>query len=181
MSKKKIQQNKNGAQALFLIDIEPLFVTDETRRTLSSIENTLRDTQYDWYVIGEYSQKNISRQSHEKKVWETKEGRLPKHEETLSRCRELIPQDKIYGIVKTTHSLFGNDETLSLFLKKNNIEGVDIVGFETHDCVLATAFDCIDRDLPVRVLENGTSSKNPLHHRAGLSVLRALSLTDNGE
>ncbi len=53
-------------------------------------------------------------------------------------------------------------------LKKNNIQVVDLCGFDTDCCVLATAYDLFDLGIKPVVLENLTwsTSKDQLHKSA---------------
>ncbi len=59
-------------------------------------------------------------------------------------------------------------------LRRNNISEVDLCGFDTDCCVLATAYDLFDQGIKPVVLENLTwsTSKERLHAPALKMLLR---------
>lgn len=72
----------------------------------------------------------------------------------------------VIRVVKSTRSLFGSDALLATKLRCRGIQEVHIAGLETHDCVLATAFDAFDHGFRTFVLADVCASKQVGLHRA---------------
>ena len=54
-----------------------------------------------------------------------------------------------------------------------------MVGAETHDCVLAAAYDAFAAGFPVYAIEECIELGIPGRHEAGLTLLRWQSMTNN--
>jgi nicotinamidase-related amidase len=91
----------------------------------------------------------------------------------------VLAQHDPLHIIKETRSTFKGDQDLVAYFKERGIEEVHLVGTETHDCVLATAYDAFAADFPVYALEECIESGTPGRHEAGLMLLRWQSMTNN--
>lgn len=171
-------ETKTTKRALMIVDVEPCFLNDETERILPLIENEVRKGGYDIFVIGEYTKNANMRDSKEKRSWKYHHDKPSPYEKTVANIRRKLPVSKLHSVVKSTRSLFGNTSELAKYLAQKKITDITIVGVETHECVLATAFDAMDSDFKTTVLESCVASKDVMNHEAGIRILRAMRLTD---
>lgn len=90
-----------------------------------------------------------------------------------------MPSETVH-VIKDTKSVFKGNASLSKILKKKQIKEVHIVGLDTNDCVLATAYEAFDLGFFTYVIEECTeSSSSEKLHKQGLGLLRHLNLTNN--
>lgn len=71
---------------------------------------------------------------------------------------------------KTTYSAFGCAQFVAYLLKRN-VRSLVLTGVETDVCVLATAFDAVDRGLQVVVAADAVTSWSLASHRATLELV----------
>ncbi len=90
------------------------------------------------------------------------------------------PTDQLV-LQKSTKSAFEVDANrLENFLTRHRIEEVHLVGADTNDCILATAYAAFDRGFFAYVLEECVcASGGAGQHRAGLTCLRHAHLTNH--
>lgn len=74
---------------------------------------------------------------------------------------------------------YEGDQDLSAYLTARGIKEVHLVDLETHDCVLATAYDAFAAGYPVYELEECCESGTPGRHDVGLTILRWQNMTNN--
>lgn len=72
----------------------------------------------------------------------------------------LRPHNPLH-VIKDTRSTFKGNQDLAAYFKERGIEEVHLVGTETHDCVLATAYDAFAAGFPVYALEECIESGTP--------------------
>jgi nicotinamidase-related amidase len=76
-------------------------------------------------------------------------------------------------VVISKHGLAPDPEALVPALRRQEVQWVDLCGFDTDQCVLATALLLWDRAIVPRVLaELCSSSGGPEMHESGLAIIR---------
>lgn len=160
-------------RALILIDIQPAFINKRNKKIIKNIQNLLKTKKYDLYIESVFHAEKDS-------IWNKQtKWFLPKNKNThtLNEILSLLPQETIH-IEKSTKSVFKGNKNLLSILKRNKIEEVHIVGLDTNDCVLATAYESFDLGFFTYVIESccDSSSSKELH-KEGINLLRHVSLT----
>ena len=100
----------------------------------------------------------------------------------------LSKKDNVVNAFKQTKSVFKSDyydnantfnTSIEDILRNEKIEEVHIIGLDTNDCVLATAYEAFDLGYFTYVIEEGTqsSSGNGLHMKA-IDLLRHVGLSN---
>jgi nicotinamidase-related amidase len=167
--------NTGRKRALIVVDLQPAFIKDHNSHIIPKVKALLEQVSYDAYVEAVFSAEKGS-------LWDIQQAWVcPESPETRSvdEIRKLIESKNPLKVHKHTRSVFRGDQDVVTFLKKNNIEEVHIVGTETNDCVLATAFDAFDSGFPVYVLEECCESTTKKRHQLGLELLRTHKMTNN--
>jgi nicotinamidase-related amidase len=87
---------------------------------------------------------------------------------------ELLPEvARAADMVVSKHGLAPDPEELVPALRRHDVQRVDLCGFDTDQCVLATALLLWDRAIVPQVLaELCSSSGGPEMHEAGLVITR---------
>jgi nicotinamidase/pyrazinamidase len=84
-------------------------------------------------------------------------------------CDGFTPfADLIYD--KTRYSGFFNTE-LDIFLRKDNVKSVCLVGIETHISILYTAEELRNRNVDVTIIEPLTASRDDYMHNVAMSLM----------
>lgn len=153
-------------RALIIVDVQYVFLK-RSDKVVKSIVSLLKKVKYDLYVEAVlYAEKGS--------IWDIQTGWLwPKNKKTHTdnRILSLLPKNAIH-IEKTTKSAFKGNKNLKEILKKNNIDEVHIVGLDTNDCVLATAYESFDLGFKTYVIkECCDSSSSKSMHDYGIEVL----------
>ena len=164
----------NRKKALILVDVQPDFVYKRKTNTVRNIQDLLKSVKYEAYVECIFHAEKGS-------LWDKETGwTLPKNKKfhTVGDILKLLPEDTIH-IEKTTKSAFKGNKNIEIFLKKKGIKEVHIVGFDTNDCVLATAYESFDLGFFTYVIEEcvQSSSSNKINEHA-LNLLRHVNLTN---
>jgi len=152
--------------ALIVVDVQEGFVTAETRATVPRITDHVRrhGDRYASIIATRFVNRPGSlyvTERHWPEMMAEPDTRLV---EEISECADLI---------LTKHGLApGRDEMLSALLELD-ISRVDLCGFDTDQCVLATAILLWDGGIAPRILAPLCSSSGGSDmHQAGLSMLR---------
>src|SRR5579859_4342587 len=159
-------------KALLIIDVQPAFLR-RGNAVVQHIVSLLRTTAYDVYVEAVFHAEAGS-------LWDRQTGWVCPRDErthTVPAILALLPADAMH-VEKTTKSAFKGDVDLASFLRDRGIVEVYIVGLDTNDCVLATAYESFDLGFATYVIEDccASSSSRALHDQ-GLALLRHVSLT----
>ena len=87
---------------------------------------------------------------------------------------ELLPEvARAADVVVSKHGLAPDPEELVPALRDRDVQAADLCGFDTDQCVLATALLLWDAAIAPRVLaELCSSSGGPDMHEAGLAIAR---------
>lgn len=163
-------------KALLIIDVQPGFLNKRNRQIISRIKRLIGKASYDLYVDAVFN-------AEKKSIWDKQtnwtlpQGRLTK---TVGELIKSLQAKKWLSIKKQTKSAFKGVPSLQAVLKKNKITEVHIVGLDTNDCILATAYEAFDLGYFTYVLEECTeSSANLATHTAAVKILRHVNLTNN--
>jgi nicotinamidase-related amidase len=162
-------------KALIVVDLQPAFIKDHNSHIVPKVKALLERVAYDAYVEAVFSAEKDS-------LWDVQQKWIcPEDEEThtVDEIRELLASKKPLRVHKHTRSAFRGNQDVAAFLEEKGIEEVHLVGTETNDCVLATAFDAFDSGYPVYVLEECCESATPGRHQMGLDLLRLQGMTNN--
>jgi len=171
--------NSEKKKALFIVDVQNIFLTKKNEYIISNIEKLIQNTKYELYVNAVfYADKNSiwARQTQ----WTVPKKKAKSHPRIIKALKNLTPIE----IVKQSKSCFKGDEVDSsdilYTLFKHDINEIHIVGLDTNDCVLATAYEAFDYEFSTYVIEECTqSSSGKSIHEAGLKLLRHVNLTNN--
>jgi nicotinamidase-related amidase len=165
----------NRKRALVVIDLQPAFVKLHNQHIVSNIISLIKNVPYDAYVEAVFH-------AEEGSLWDLQQGfTVPQDEgmRTVNEVMEVLRPHNPLHVIKETRSTFKGDQDLVTYFKERGIEEVHLVGTETHDCVLATAYDAFAAGFPVYALEECIESGTPGRHEAGLTLLRWQSMTNN--
>ncbi|MDO8564205.1 MAG: isochorismatase family cysteine hydrolase [Nanoarchaeota archaeon] len=160
-------------KALIIVDVQEAFINKRNKKIIKSIQKLLKTRRYDLYIESVFHAEKGS-------LWNKQTGWIcPKDENThtVREVLDLLPKETIH-IEKTTKSVFKGNKNLGAILKKNKIEEVHIVGLDTNDCILATAYESFDFGFFTYVIESCcNSSSSQKLHKEGIDILRHVSLT----
>lgn len=162
-------------KALIVVDLQPAFVKKHNAHIIPKVEALLQKVEYDAYVEAVFSAEKGS-------LWDIQQEWIcPVGEDThtVEGVKELLASKNPLIVHKHTRSVFRGDQDVTTFLRKHNIEEIHLVGTETNDCVLATAFDAFDSGFPVYVLEECCEAATEGRHQMGLDILRLQGMTNN--
>jgi nicotinamidase-related amidase len=136
---------------------------------VDNILKLLDDKKYDLYVEATFHAEKGSLWEKQQN-WICPEGRSTK---TISEISNKLAQFDPIKIHKETKSVFKGDSDVFAALRKGGISEVHVVGLDTNDCVMATAFESFDLGFLTYVIENccQSSSSDELHEYA-LEILR---------
>ncbi len=163
-------QKSGRKTALIIVDIQSGFITDENKWILPNVKKLLTEEVYDLYIEATFHADPGS-------LWDKQTEWTFPYEPTMPDIKSLIPERAVQ-VIKATKSVFGGDKDVVKILKENDIEEVHIIGLDTNDCVMATAFDAFDAGFFTYVIEDCTESSNGSHLRdTALEILRNVDLT----
>lgn len=161
--------------ALLIIDVQPDFLNKRTRHIVKNIVTLLNEVEYDLYCVALFHAEKGS-------LWDRQTGWLLKKDKDthLARTLQKVLPPHIIHIDKQSKSVFKGNKDLQTILKKNNIKEIHIVGLDTNDCILASAFEAFDLGFFTYVIEEccDANSSAALNKKA-LSVLRKQKITNN--
>jgi nicotinamidase-related amidase len=162
-------------KALIVVDLQPAFIKDHNSHIVPKVKSLLENVEYGAYVEAVFSAEKGS-------LWDVQQQWIcpeTKETHTVDEVKELLDSKNPLKVHKHTRSVFRGDQDVAAYLKEHGIEEVHLVGTETNDCVLATAFDAFDSGFPVYVLEECCESATVGRHQIGLDLLRIQGMTNN--
>lgn len=162
-------------RALIVIDLQPAFIKPHNEHIVPNITNLIKNVPYDAYIEAVFHAEKGS-------LWDTQQNWFCPQDEnmrTVDEVADVLAPHKPLRVVKETRSTFKGDQDVAAYLSQYDIEEVHLVGTETHDCVLATAYDTFAAGFPVYALEECCESGTPGRHEVGLTILRWQSMTNN--
>lgn len=167
--------NTGHKKALIVVDLQPAFIKTHNQHIVPKIKKLIENVGYDAYVEATFSAEKGS-------LWDTQQDWIcPKNKDTrtVDEIRELLEPLKPLQVHKHGRSVFMGDRDVVKFLKENDIEEVHLVGTETNDCVMATAFSTFDNGFPVYLIEECCESATEGRHDEGLTLLRYQGMTNS--
>lgn len=167
--------NSNRKKALIIVDVQSAFINRRNKYTVNNICKFISSTNYDLYVNAIFHAEKGS-------IWDKQtDWILPKDKDfhTVEEIDSLLKTKKVIHIEKTTKSVFKGNLDLKKILKDYEIQEVHIVGFDTDDCILATAYESFDYGFFTYVIEECCGSENIRDHKRALGTLNRMNLTNN--
>lgn len=167
--------NTGRKKALIVVDLQPAFIKPHNAHIISYVKSIIQQVPYDAYVEAVFS-------AEEDSLWQQQqEWFSPQNEDTrtVDEVKALLADKNPLQVHKSTRSVFRGDQDVTTYLKQQGIEEIHLVGTETNDCVLATAFDAFDSGFPVYVLEECCESATEGRHDMGVQLLRIQGMTNN--
>jgi len=151
-------------KALFVIDVQKLFENKETKFIARKINNYIKENKNKYSLIIFTVFKN----NPESPLWRIlkwKGCNKGKDIEIMNQLSNLVDNSKI--IFRNTYSLLKSPQ-VKIKLKKYKIGQIDICGFDTDACILATTYDLFDSGYKPVILKNlcFSTSKEKLHKSA---------------
>src|SRR3989338_2869553 len=127
-------------KALLLVDVQPAFVNHRNKHIIKSIAHLVKTIPYDFYAIALFHAEKGS-------LWDKQQNWICPQDTRFHIPLELagLLKDKnCVHIKKSTKSVFKGNKDLAALLKNKKIKEVHVVGFDTNDCVLASAYEAFD-------------------------------------
>ena len=151
-------------KALFVIDAQKFFENKETKSITRKINNYIEKNKGKYSLIIFTVFKNDPK-SPLWRIFKWKKCNKEEDIEIVNEFSNLVDNSKI--IFRNTYSLFKVPQ-VQRRLKRFKIKQVDICGFDTDCCVLATTYDLFDSGYKAVILENlsFSTSKEKLHKSA---------------
>ena len=176
MNTKKIPiPESHFKRALFLVDIQRGFIKDWNKSFLLNVHKLFAQEAYDLYF-------EISFHAEKGSLWDKETHWTFPYEPTTPEVMELIKNKKVIHVVKETKSAFKGNKDVKKILDENGIKEVHIIGFDSSDCVFATAQEAFDLGYYTYVIEECTgASEGEKIHTDAIEILRNLGLTNHSE
>ncbi|MES3031769.1 MAG: isochorismatase family protein [Patescibacteria group bacterium] len=163
----------NKKKALILVDIQHGFIKRWGKSFLRNLKDLIIKEKYDLYV-------EVTFHAEKGSLWDKQTNWTFPYESTVPEVLDLLKGKKVIKVIKETRSAFKGNVRLYPALKKNKIEEVHVVGFDSNDCVFATAQEAFDLGFFTYVIEECTgASQGEKIHKSAISILRNLGLTNN--
>src|SRR3989338_6310539 len=163
-------------KALLIVDVQPSFVNSRNKHVVNNIATLFEKVSYDLYVTAVFHAEKGS-------LWYKQQGWICPRDNNfyiLPQINDLLKDKKSVSIEKITKSIFKGNPDLLKLLKAHCIEEVHIVGFDTNDCVLASAYEAFDLGFFTYIIEECCeSSSSSTLHRWALALLRKQNMTNN--
>ena len=157
-------------KALIVVDVQKFFLTQKTRSIIKRIQEYLKNNSSGYELIYCTVFKNDSSSP----LWQLSEWKDCVASPDTDICDEIRqftnPQNLFYKNILSAAKVPQIKEGLF----RHKISEVDLCGFDTDCCVLATAYDLFDQGLKPVILQNLTwsTSKEKLHGPALKMLLR---------
>ena len=166
-----------ASRALLIIDVQHAFLTRNTAPAVSAIVRLVEQGDYDLFVTAQYGKAAMPhKRAMQKSLWERAYGHLHRSNQILPAVQEALGDRRVLQVAKSSRSLFGDGTRLATALRRRGVNEVHVIGFETHDCVLATAFDAFDHNFTTYVIARACASKRRSRHDAALQILRSANM-----
>ena len=163
-------------KALIVIDVQKYFLNEETKPIVKRIQRFLKEKSNKYSAIYFTIFKNNPKSS----LWQISGWKDCKDSPDIDVCDEI---KKFTNGMNLFHKNFLSAYKIPKIkrgLKENKILEVDICGFDTDCCVLATAYDLFDSGIKPVVLENLTwsTSTEKLHNPALQMIKRNIGFVE---
>ena len=168
--------NSGRKKALFLIDIQSDFLDARNKYIIDNIKKLLDKVKYDIYIEAVFYSKKGS-------LWDLQQHiifPLGDKTKTVDDLKNVYSKLKIVQVKKQTRSIFKEDQNKLLqILKDNDIEEVHLVGTQTNDCILASAFDAFDNGYIPYVIEECCETATKELQKYGIALFRRQHMSNN--
>lgn len=168
--------NPQKKRALIVVDVQAPFINEHNQKILPNIAKVIKKGKYIAIVEVVFS-------TEKNPLWEKQDHWTCPFSDTLEQIKKLLPdtQNKVY-VHKSTKSAWKGDKDLLAFFKKLSVEEIHIVGLDTNDCVLATAYESFDLGFQTYVIEEATHASGGSNLKgAAIEILRNVDLTNHSE
>lgn len=162
-------------KALIVVDLQPAMLKPHNGHIVPKIASLIKQVPYDTYVEAVWHSDNDS-------LWgEMMHVDHPKDDttHTVDVVHNLLVPHHPLQVTKTSRSVFMGDQDVAVYLRKQGIEEVHLVGTETNDCVFATTMSAFDLGFRPYVLEECCEALYEGRHGQGVQLLRYQKLTNN--
>ncbi len=171
----KTEMIKNKC-ALIVVDVQQSFLNDRNSYIVGNILKLLDGHRYDLYVEATFHAETGS-------LWEVQQNWIcPQGEktETIKIVSDALRSLNPIKVTKETKSVFkGNKDIVGIF-REQGIKEVHVVGVDSNDCVLATAYESFDLGFLTYVIEDCCESSSSVRlHQCALEILRGQDMTRN--
>lgn len=162
-------------KALIVIDVQNYFLNSATKPIVKKIQQYLKNQSKQYAAIYFTVFKNNSQAP----LWKISGWQGCTAAPETAICHELAEftnkNNLIYKNILSAYKV----PAIKAGLKKNRISQVDLCGFDTDCCVLATAYDLFDNGIKPVILENLTwsTAKEKLHSPAIKMIQRNIGFT----
>src|ERR1700722_10142747 len=127
-------------RALIVVDVQPSFLTKRNEYITNNILKLLNVAKYDIYIQATFHAEKGSVWDIQQN-WTCPEGKAT---ETVAVISNKLKKLHAVPVKKETKSVFKGNKNLSKLFKERGIREIHIVGFDSNDCVLATAYEAFD-------------------------------------
>lgn len=162
-------------KALIVIDVQKFFLNKETKPVVKTIQEYLKNNSNQYSAIYFTIFKNDQNSS----LWQISEWQGCTGLPDTDICDEL--QEFVSGNLFYKNFLSANKvPEIKQGIKEKNIDQVDLCGFDTDCCVLATAYDLFDSGIKPVILEKLTwsTSEEKLHQSALQMIKRNIGFIE---
>jgi len=163
-------------RALIIVDVQPSFLNERNEYIVNNILKLLSQIKYDSIVVATFHAEKGS-------LWEVQQKWIcPRGEqtETVEKLSQKLKDLHPIEVRKETKSVFKGNKKIEKILKEKDIEEIHVVGLDTNDCVLATAYESFDQGFVTYVIEECCqSSSSDLLHQQALKILQGQDMTNN--
>jgi len=171
----KIPNTKRN-KALFIIDVQKSFIIDRNKYIIPNIQKLVKNIDYDLIISSiTYNEKNSQ---WDKQIWWLEMQWIK--ENIIPELKDILKNKNHIKAEKLTRSIFKADTNIIKLLKKEKIEEIHIVWYETNDCVMASCLESIDLWYYTFVIEEACETRTTAsNHKKAIEILNYLNLTNN--
>lgn len=164
-------------KALLIVDVQDGFIIERNKYIIPNIIELIEKGDYDMIVYSiQYND--------EKSLWYKQIGwcEAVPEKDTLKEIQLALRWKKFLKVHKLTRSIWKCDEWLDSILKANEIEEVHLCGYESNDCVFASALESFDLGYYTFVIEEASETRTTaVNHTYAINILNYLNLTNNSK
>lgn len=167
--------NTGRKKALIVVDLQPAFIKAHNSHIVQNVAKLIESVYYDAYVEAVFSAEKGS-------LWDKQQDWVCPEDEnthTVDEVRSLLKTKNPLQVHKHGRSVFEGNQDVASILRDKGVEEVHLVGTETNDCVMATAFSAFDKSFAVYILEECCEAATEGRHQMGLDILRIQGMTNN--
>lgn len=169
--------NTGRKKALFIVDVQDSFIIERNKYIIPNIVKIINEVDYDFIVYSiQYNDQNS--------LWYKQIGWCESiwEQDIILEIQKAFVWKNVLKINKLSRSIWKWDQNLHSILKEQNIEEIHITGYESNDCVFASALESFDFWYFTFVIEEATETRTTeSNHTKAIDILNYLHLTNNSE